>query len=390
MVATQKIILIFLVTAASIVATLITPGMNEIKNLFLISSHSLSYVMTVYLIGYLLGQISFALFSQQYRSLSSIRYGLLLCSIGLVLQYYSVKYPAYHLFLLGRLITAFGLSSGLVCGFAIIKDNILPNEEKNYFSIVAIAFTGSIHFSIFISGVLIKTMGLLFLLKTEMFYVSLLLTSTFFVPNTKSFSSEDKPYVARYNFLNYELISYAMALSITTIIAYCYSFYAPLIMIESFSMTPQEYGYCNLINMCGVFLGSASYSRINRLIKEKTIIIFSLISIALIGLLLAIRVICNDLDFHAFIFSFFVINFFSGIIYPAATFKSLECGSCKTSSSATMNVIKIGMPSIALNVSLFFSSNGFLNLSLTILFFSIVYLISVVKTRKVNRVVLLK
>lgn len=58
----QKIILIFLVTAASIVATFITPGMNELKNLFLLSSHSLSYVMTIYLIGYLLGQISFALF----------------------------------------------------------------------------------------------------------------------------------------------------------------------------------------------------------------------------------------------------------------------------------------------------------------------------------------
>lgn len=386
----QKIILIFLVTAASIVATFITPGMNELKNLFLISSHSLSYVMTIYLIGYLLGQISFALFSKRYGGISSLRYGFILCLAGFILQYLSVKFPVYYIFLLGRFITAFGLSSGLVCGFAIIKDNILPNEEKGYFSIIAIAFTGSIYFSIFISGTLIKVMGLLFILKIQILYTFLLLILTFFVPNTKVFSYKEQPPIARYQFLNYKLISYAMALSITTIIAYCYSFYAPLIMINYFRLEPQDYGYYNLINMCGLFLGSTIYSQINHVIKENAIIIFSLISIALIGLVLVMRVIGNGLDFQQFIYSFFAINLFSGIIYPAATFKSLECGSCKTSSSATMNIIKIGMPSMALYLSLFISSNNFLNLSLIIVLFSSIYLISVIAIRKLNEVVFLK
>lgn len=392
MVIFQKIILIFLITAASVVATFITPGMNDLKNLFLMSSNSLSYTMTIYLIGYLLGQISFALFSKRYGGISSLRYGFILCLIGFILQYLSVKFPVYYIFLLGRFITAFGLSSGLVCGFAIIKDNILPKEEKSYFSIIAIAFTGSIYFSIFISGILIKQMGLLFILKIQIFYPILLLIFSFFVPNTKMLFAKNQlsTPLARYQFLNFKLIAYAMALSITTIIAYCYSFYAPLIMVDNFRLDPQNYGYYNLINMCGLFLGSTIYSQINRIIKEEAIIILSLISITVVGLLLAIGSVGSDISFQQFIYSFFTINFFSGIIYPAATFKALECGICKTSSSATMNIIKIGMPSIALYFSLFTSSNIFLNLSLIIVFFSTINLISVITARKLNEMAVLK
>lgn len=373
MVGYQKIILIFFISAASVIATFISPELSSLKKLFLCTSSSLSPIMTIYLIGYLLGQISFGALSKKCGGITSIRYGFIIATIALFLQHISIKFPTYSIFLAGRFLTAFGLASGLVCGFSIIKDNILSQEEKGYLSIIAIAFTGAIYGSIVISGSLMTYLELNSIFKIQALYPIVLLPLTYLIPDTKKviLTSRKRDYDQLFN---YKLISYSLSLSITTIIGYCYSFYTPLIFIDSFGLTSEAYSHYNLINMFGIFIGSIIYVKLCTILKEDDIVLAGLVGFIFSGLLLIILSL-QKIHFYQFISLFFIINILSGIMYPAATYQALSCGVCKTTTSTTMNMIKIGMPSVALSFSFFINAQDMMNLSITILFFASFYLL---------------
>lgn len=379
----HKIILIFFITAASMVATFITPEIGSLKSLFSVTDPYLSYIMTTYLAGYLIGQIVFAIFAKRYGGVLSIRCGFLISVVGLFLQFLTLQFKLYEGFLFGRAITALGLSAGLICGFAIIKENIKQNEEKSYLSIITIAFTGSIYLSMFISGTLIKYCSLSSIFKYEIYYFIGLLLLTFFIPDIQKNRTQPVE-IARRQYLNLKLINYSLVLSITTIIAYCYAFYGPLIVINSFGLSPQSYTEYNFINMAGLFLGSVIYKLASKKIKENQLIIFCLSFIIIISILLITLHLKKQLGFHNFMFMFFVINILTGIIYPSATYIALGCGSCKTSSSTTMNFIKIGMPSVALYFSTLIATNYIVNLSITIGVFSILFLLSLIITQTMS------
>lgn len=349
--------------------TFITPEISNLKIIFFIKNASLSYIMTNYLWGYLFGIILFALISKKYGGILSIRLGLLISILGISLQWVSLKTIEYDFFLIGRIISGMGLSSGLTNGFAIIKDNISTNQEKKYFSLITISFTGAIYLSILLSATLFKKYGINSVFKIEIYYSVILLLLSSLIPDTKNNTSKIK----FKNFLSFRLISFSIALSLTTIIAYSYALYAPLIMINHFGLSSEKYAYYNLINLIGLFTGSILYRAICSIIKEQRIIILSLLFLIFFCILLC--GLNKKVNIEVFILLFFFINIFSGMIYPAATYKSLESSMCKKGSSATMNLIKIGMPSIAIFISSLLTNSAFFNLSVTIILFSILSLI---------------
>ena len=124
----EKLSLALLIPSASAMATFISPALISIKNHFHVLGTQLSSVMTVYLIGYLLGQIVWAYYSNRIGRLLSIKSGALLSIVGAVIILFATKMHFFDLFLLGRFVLALGLSAGLICGFAIVKENFLEYE----------------------------------------------------------------------------------------------------------------------------------------------------------------------------------------------------------------------------------------------------------------------
>lgn len=371
----QRISLIFIISAASIVATFWTTSSIILKSTFDISTEKLSTSITLYLLGYLVGQIIFASISKFKGGIFSIRSGMIIALLGYILEYFSVQNLSFNLFNIGRLLNGLGLSAGLVCGFTIIKDNILKsNLEKKYLSLVAISFTASIYISVLISSFLIKNFNILAIINFLLFHLFLLLCLTFFLPDSKV---QQRASIKKYklNFVNFKVISYGFILSITTIISYCYAFYGPLIFEVNFNYNVQMFGYFNLLNMCGLFLGSYSYNKINKKYNENQILIFCLSLIITLTASLVLSYYFNVLNFTQFILIFFFIEWSSGLIYPSATFQALNTYHCRNSSSATMNMIKIGMPSLAIFFSALIRNNAILSLLLTLICFSFLYLV---------------
>ena len=246
----QKFFLIFLITSASIMATCISPYVVTIGKFFHIDSSTLTNVMSSYLLGYLIGQYVFSKFAKKYNGLLSIKLGLVVAFFGLNFQNIALQLNIYPLFLFGRFTTSLGLSAGLVVGFAIIKDNIAPKDEKAYLSKVAMSFTASIYLSIIASGYLSKIISITNFFGGLTIYPLLLIPITFYLPNSKKNIIGISSIPNWRIFFNIKLLNFSLALSITTLMAYLYTFYGPLIFINEFGFSAKNWTLdCNVKNI---------------------------------------------------------------------------------------------------------------------------------------------
>ena len=390
----EKLSLALLIPSASAMATFISPALISIKNHFHVLGTQLSSVMTVYLIGYLLGQIVWAYYSNRIGRLLSIKSGALLSIVGAVIILFATKMHFFDLFLLGRFVLALGLSAGLICGFAIVKENFLEYEEKRFLSIMAVVFTVSIYISMLVSGCLMKFDSLELITYAILFYSIVIFCLSFTIksnlkqPKAVFYAEKERNIDPDLIWNRSHLIVYSCALSITTIIAYCYAFYAPLITHELFLLSPTAFSSYNLLNIVAIFTGSFLFSRLSSKYSEVSIIIFGLFVIVLSNLIiLAITYNHSSLSMQSFFSICYLINLSCGMIYPAATYLALEYGICKATSSAIMNLIKLGAPVVALLISNQLLTTNLNSFSMTILLFSIIslmglYMITLVPLRR--------
>ena len=272
MIKSEKIILLFLISSASVLATFISPEIGLIKAYFSLTNDQAGMVMTYYLAGYLIGQFAWAYISNLIGRVTGISVGAFVAIIGSILLLYSYGHHNFNVFIISRSIIGFGLSAGLVCGFAIIKENLTRETQKKYLALVAVFFTASIYTSISISGYIVQHSSLylifwsIFCLCSGFFILSNFFKTTANKNDKKCKVSENikpKGYP--------QLIAYSFTLSITTIIAYCYAFYAPLITSQLFSLSPESYGNYSLANMASIFFGSFFFSILNKRHSETTI-----------------------------------------------------------------------------------------------------------------------
>ena len=376
MTAIEKIILAALISSASVMASFISPELTLIKNYYSLASNQLSQIMTLYLAGYLSGQIIWAYISNKIGRLASIKFGMATSILGALVIIAAIETESFPLFLAARLLIAFGLASGLVCGFTLIKENLSPQESKRYLSIIAVVFTASIYLSILLSGYLVKYTSLVFIMWAMLSYNMIMFFLCFYIKNQPSRANVSKklPHLISVE-LQPNVIAFSLVLSITTIISYCYALYAPIITQQMFSLSPTEFGLCSLINMFFIFLGGILYLKLDRELSAE--------ATSSLGLLIIITGCSSLLLMAAFnlqptVFEFFalcaLLNLANGLIYPAATYKALEYGRCKSTSSAIMNLIKLTMPMVAIYASTYVTAKELIIFISTILLFALLYL----------------
>ena len=374
MIQSEKIILLFLISSASVLATFISPEIGLIKVYFSLTNDQTGKVMTYYLTGYLIGQFIWAYISNLIGRTISISAGAFIAIFGSSLLLYSYIYNNFNVFIISRSIIGFGLSAGLICGFAMIKENLSKEGQKKYLALVAIFFTTSIYTSISISGYIVQHSSL-----DLIFWSILCICSIFFIlsnflkkpVNKNNGGLKPSGKIRSNGYL--PLFAYSFTLSITTIIAYCYAFYAPFITSQFFSLSPESYGNYSLVNMISLFFGSFLFSILNTRYNENTICFIGLMLIILSSLCFIQYHYTLKSSINAFFLYCSLLSFSSGIIYPASTYIALEFSGCKAKASAIMNTIKLSLPIIAIYFSTKIFENNLDGFCFTILFFSTIY-----------------
>ena len=146
------IILLIYICVASISATIITPALDVIQSNFHLTASQLQWVISLFLLGYVVGQLIYGPLASRVGGLKALRLGLIINLIGIMLCLLSLIISSYALLLFGRLITALGAASGLSCTFILINDYLSDHKKKQVLGFCIVSFTLGIGLAILIGG----------------------------------------------------------------------------------------------------------------------------------------------------------------------------------------------------------------------------------------------
>jgi len=260
--------LIALISFGSIGAALFTPAIPQISEFFGVSIKSAQLTVTLYLIGYSVGQLLYAPIAKQYGRKPALYIGV---TVSLVFSLLSaLSGPLYHfkLLLYGRLFMALGSSVGLSLTFLIISDYFYEKHARKITAYAMLAFAVVPGISIAAGGFLVTYLGWESCFYFLTLYACWVLFLIYRLDETSSkeerkkvrFLASMKQYMI--DFKNPLLLVYALVIGSSTLTVYVFAATAPVIVIHEMGFRPDTFGLFNLIPASGYFLGNVLAARL--------------------------------------------------------------------------------------------------------------------------------
>ena len=219
--AVKKALLLSYISTASASGAIITPALPTIEKNFDLSFGEVEWIVTLFLLGYMLGQLIYGPLANRFGRLPAIRIGFLLNIVGVVFSLFAFYTESFFGLLLARFITSLGAAAGLCCTFTLIHELLPENEAKKALSYSVLSFTLGIGLSIFIGGIITEYLhwGMIFFVL--LVYGILLFISTwqFTEPIQKKIPIHPKIIVKRYFDVlqNKKLIIYSGIFGMTSV-----------------------------------------------------------------------------------------------------------------------------------------------------------------------------
>ena len=341
-------LLLSYICIASMSAAIITPAFPVIQNEFSLTKGALSWLITIFMLGYVFGQLIYGPLANKYGRLNALRFGLLLNIVGLLicLIFSFGFFKSFDGLLFGRFITALGSSAGLVCTFILINEMYPAEEARGLMAYTVVSFTLGLAVSVTLGGLITEYMS------WQITFIVLLIQGILMWLGTFKFSETlkiSKPLIwhsilTQYKtaILNRKLLIFSLFLSFVSFMNYGYSAVAPLIAHNILLLSPAEYSYWNLLNMIGMLLSGV----IGKVYIQK----YGMIKVFAIGIsgmsIVILMLIIFSLMQHkeaAFFFSTTTLGyFFTGLLFPCGAFYASTAIDDRASASAIMNFINMG------------------------------------------------
>ncbi len=148
--------LIIMSSFASMGAVIFTPALPEIVQYFKISINHSQLTITLFLLGYALGQLIYGPLANRLGRKSAFYIGILVATIGSIISILSEPLNSFGLLIFGRMLEALGSSAGLVIAFTIINDHYYPQQARRIIAYLMLAFAVVPGIATFIGGLLVS------------------------------------------------------------------------------------------------------------------------------------------------------------------------------------------------------------------------------------------
>ena len=340
----KKIILLSYICVASVSSVIITPALPLLKQSFHLSDGQLQWVVSLFLIGYIIGQLIYGPLANRIGTIKALRLGFSVNIIGVILCLLGVWQMNYILLLLGRLISALGAAAGLACTFMLIKQLLVEHEAKQAMSHAIVSFSLGIGLAVTLGGFLTQYTHWQYCFWVLLGHGALMLSSTWlFSSKSKLIKTGIKQLVYGYrNALRSKtLINYSLLVGLTSVVAYCYSAAAPLISTSFLHLNPAQYGLWNLVNIVGMFASGLLGAMLIKRYSMNRIILSGMIGFLVSVLSLLLMWLSGEANPIWFFISTMLLYFFSGIIFPCAAFYATHAIEDTASASSMMSFINM-------------------------------------------------
>lgn len=351
------------IAIASFSAVIVTPSLPAIQQFYSLGQGQVEWLISIFLIGYVVGQLIYGPLANRFGRLFALRLGLVVNLIGVIVCL-TALHGNYYLLLFGRLITALGSASGLACTFMLINEWVPETQRKRALASSIIFFTLSIGFAVLLGGlvtdyydwrasfIILFIHGLVMLLGTLAFKETL---STKHSLNVKAIVHDYQRVLS-----SKELCIYSLVVGFCSAIAYCFSAAGPLITQQLFNLLPANFAYWNALNMGGMLLGGFLAKYLLQHYKAQYLIIWGFIGIAFALLSLVLIFCLNNYVVSWFFVSTMNLYLFSGFLFTGGSYLALISINDKASGSAMMSFINMLTAVVAVVILGYISSNSFL------------------------------
>jgi predicted MFS family arabinose efflux permease len=217
--------------------------------------------ITLYLLGYALGQLPYGPLSNKFGRKKTLNAGLVLSIFGSLFCALAGASGQFWLLIFGRIISAFGASVGLMMTYTIVSDFFEPRVARQKLAYVMLSFAITPNAAAALGGYLTQNFGWQVTFYAQAVYGVLLLLLCKQLPETCSQLNPDplsiKCIVLGYLgcFRNVKLILCGMLQGCCTSFVYVFAALAPFIAIHTLGLTPSNYGLWNLAAAGGMLIG---------------------------------------------------------------------------------------------------------------------------------------
>lgn len=355
--------LLLLMPFASISAVLFTPALPEIAQLLSISDGAVQASMTLFLLGYALGNLPYGPLAKRYGRKGAIYIGATIAIFGSLLTLYGGKHQLFSLFLAGRFLSALGSSVGMKISFTLIADAFEPVEATKKLSLATLAFAIAPGLSVATGGFLTTRFGwescfyALIAYSCLIGILSFLLAET--APHLDKEALQYKKIVSGYlkNFTNKKFIGAALIMGSVTSVIYLFTTLAPFIGIKRFGLSPEEYGFLNSIPPMGLIGGSfASYWLSTRQRKVTVIQLGGSIAALSSGVMLLLFAL-GKANYWTLFLPMPFVYLGTSLVYNQASSLALEQVEDKSNGSAVMSFTSMMIAALSVCFASFLSSS---------------------------------
>lgn len=342
-------LLLLLVSFGSVGAVLFTPALPMIQSFFLLSESSAQLTISIYLIGYAVGQLPYGPLANAIGRKKTLFLGLIIAAIGSILCALSYYTHMFSLLLFGRLIQALGSCVGIKISFTMIADTCDRVSSAKKISQLLIAFAVMPGIAVAVGGWLTQYFGwqscFYFLALFSFLVISLSLslheTGTEIHKSYLKIPNIIKGYKEKIQ--NRQLVLSGLIMGCGTAVVYMFGAKAPFIAMNKIGLSPKAFGNLSLIPSIGMIIGSfLSIYMIGKIPIRKMMKlgIFGAISSALVMMILFSYQVIN-------IYTLFVpisfIYVFESLIYTNTSSLGLSSAQNKSYGSAMINFITLAL-----------------------------------------------
>lgn len=343
------LILIIMSSFASMGAIIFAPALPEIAQYFHISEGHSQLTITLFLLGYAIGQLIYGPLANRLGRKPAFYIGIVIATLGSLISIGAEPLHSFTALIIGRLLEALGSSAGLVISFTIISDHYYPEQARRIIAYLMLAFAIVPGVAIFIGGVLVTHFHWI-----SCFYFLLVYGLLLFIPASRLLETAQdiKKDALHVNQIlkNYHiaiknklLITTTFFFGLSGVCVYVYVASAPFIAIDHLQLSPQTYGIIGLIPYLGTALGSIVSARLALLLSATKLMRMGLIINIISALLLTILFYFGMINLIVLIASGFILMFGNCLIVGSGASIATSMLTDKANASAIMNFINVGM-----------------------------------------------
>ncbi|MDO8955173.1 MAG: MFS transporter [Gammaproteobacteria bacterium] len=344
--------LLLLVTVAAVNAVLFTPALPSIQSFFGVGVSTTQLTISLYLIGYAIGQLLYGPLANRFGIKHAIYYGMAISFVGALLCMLSSPTHHFIYMALGRFLMALGSSVGLMISFAIVMHCYPQELAKQKISHLLAGFGIAPGVSIMIGGILVQHFGW----QSCFYFLALYgLAVTYMCSRLPQFNytldlSALKCSRIIYNYVaqlkNLKLAIGSLLMGFCTAYVYVFAAEAPFIGMKLIQMKPSEYGLWALLPSLGILIGSYLSAKTSQnLSTHKSMAIgFLVMGLGIMAMLIGLHLYLRP---QSLFISMFIILIGYCLIYIQASSIALNGATDRANASAMMSFINMAICTIA-------------------------------------------